>query len=296
MLVTIRLAVLWFLAGTVSAMAAPCQTCHGDKTQVQSESRHANTLKRYDGTGFDGKTLRERGGTLYTYDNTKVAITRDGARREAIIQWTFGAGRAARSLLLKQNGQWVEHRISQYLLLGRLRLTPGHLARPADSFADAFGLVQSDLDAERCFACHSTTPNRPGIHCERCHGEGENHPKQPTIRNTKAVALCAECHVYPDREYTTAEPEMEDPASIRSAPVGLAASKCFQASKGKLTCITCHDPHTDAKPAVTYDDECISCHESGAKKTCPRQSNCANCHMPRSSPIPNLSFTDHRIR
>jgi hypothetical protein len=292
MLVTLRLAAIF---GAIAAIAAPCQNCHGDKTQIQSESRHANTLKRYDGTGFSGKTLRERGGTLYTYDNTKVAITRDGARREAVIQWAFGAGNA-RSLLLKQDNKWVEHRITQYPLLGRLRLTPGHFPRPADSFATAFGIIQSDLDAERCFACHSTTPNRPSIHCERCHGEGENHPKQTTIKNTKAVALCAECHVYPDREYTTVEPEMEDPASIRSAPVGLAASQCFQASNGKLTCVTCHDPHTDAKPATTYDDECTNCHQNEAKKACPRESNCANCHMPRSSPIPNLTFTDHRIR
>lgn len=296
MLLTIRLAVLGFLLGTAAALAAPCQDCHGDKTQVQSESRHANTLKRYDGTGFSGKTLRERGGTLYTYDSTKVAITRDGVRREAVIQWSFGAGHAARTLLLKQAGQWVEHRITQYPLQGRLRLTPGQLPRPADSFATAFGIVQSDLDAERCFACHSTAPTQPGIRCERCHGEGDKHPAQPAIKNTKAVALCAECHTYPDREYTTSEPEMEDPASIRSAPVGLAASKCFQASKGALTCVTCHDPHTDAKPAPTYDDECTNCHESAARRACPRTRNCANCHMPRSSPIPYLTFTDHRIR
>ncbi|MFN0105124.1 MAG: hypothetical protein ACKV2U_23945 [Bryobacteraceae bacterium] len=259
-------------------------------------SRHANALKPYDGTGFSGKTLRERGGTLYTYTADKVAITRDGARREAPIQWIFGAGHFARTLLLKQDGRWVEHRISQYPAAGRLSLTPGHVPQPADSFDTAFGIIQSEVNAQRCFACHSTSPMEPGIHCQRCHGEGKNHPNEPTVQRTKAVALCAECHRSPNREYASPEPEIEDPASIRFAPVGLLASKCYQASKGELTCVTCHDPHTDAKPSTTYDKTCQSCHLPDPKKDCPRTINCAGCHMPRSSPIPLLTFTDHRIR
>jgi hypothetical protein len=229
-----------------------------------------------------------------------VAITREGVRREATIQWLFGAGHLARTLLLKQDGRWVEHRISQYPPAGRLSLTPGHVPQPSDSFDTAFGIVQSDVNAERCFGCHSTTPTEPGIHCQRCHGEGIDHPREPTIRRTKAVALCAECHRSPNREYASPQPEIEDPASIRFAPVGLTASKCYQGSKGALTCVTCHDPHTDAKPAMAYDITCKNCHaaevKAGAKQTCPRSANCARCHMPRSSPIPFLTFTDHRIR
>lgn len=277
-------------------MGAPCATCHADKAQLQSISRHANALKPYDGTGFNGKTLRERGGTLYTYSANKVAITRDGVRREAVIQWLFGAGHFARTLLLKQEGRWVEHRVSQYPLAGRLSLTPGHTPLPADSFDTAFGIVQSDVNAQRCFACHSTSPTQPGIHCQRCHGEGEKHPAEPTIKRTKDVALCAECHRSPLREYASPEPEVEDPASIRFAPIGLTASKCYQASKGALTCVTCHDPHTDARPAMTYDRKCLACHTAAKKQDCPRTANCANCHMPRSSPIPLFTFTDHRIR
>ena len=263
---------------------------------MQSASRHAKALAPYDGTGFDGKTLRERGGTLYTYAGGRVAITRDGVRREAVIQGSFGAGHFARTLVLQREGRWVEHRISQYPLVGRLSLTPGHTAQPADNFDTAFGIVQSDVNAERCFGCHSTSANVPGVHCQRCHGEGENHPREATIRRTKDVALCAECHRSPNREYASPEPEAEDPGSIRFAPVGLLASKCYQASKGALTCVTCHDPHTDAKVAIAYDKNCTGCHAGAAKEACPREPNCANCHMPKSSPIPLLTFTDHRIR
>lgn len=253
-------------------------------------------MKPYAGAGFDGKSLRERGGTLYSYTAEKLAITRDGERREASIQWSFGAGHFARTLLLKQDGRWIEHRISQYPQAGRLSLTPGHAAQPADSFDMAFGIVQSEANAARCFACHSTTENQPGIHCQRCHGEGENHPREATIKRTRDVALCAECHRSPNREYASPQPEIEDPGSIRFAPVGLTVSKCFRASKGALTCVTCHDPHTDVKPAVSYDAKCLGCHSPKTQKPCPRTPNCAGCHMPKSSPIPLLTFTDHRIR
>ena len=266
-------------------MGSPCATCHADKARLQSISRHANALKPYDGAGFNGKTLRERGGTLYTYDANKVAITRDGVRREAVIQWLFGAGHFARTLLLRQDGRWVEHRISQYPLAGRLSLTPGHSPQPADSFDTAFGIVQSDSNAERCFACHSTSPAQPGIHCQRCHGEGEKHPAEPTITRTKDVVLRAECHRSPILEFASPGPKVEDPAS-----------KCYQASKGALTCVACHDPHTDARPAMTYDRKCLGCHTAAKKQDCSRTANCATCHMPRSRPIPLLTFTGHRIR
>lgn len=262
---------------------------------MQEASRHARASRPYDGTGFDGKTLRERAGTVYSYNGNRVAITRDGERREAIVQWAFGAGHFARTLLLRQEGRWVEHRISQYPEAGRLSLTPGHAARPADSFEMAFGIVQSEENAARCFGCHMTG-KEPGVHCERCHGEGPGHPAEKTIRRTREVALCAECHRSPNREYATTEPEVEDAGSIRFAPVGFLVSKCYLGSKGALTCVSCHDPHSDVRPAMSYDGKCLGCHAPKAKKACPREPNCAGCHMPKSSPIPLLTFTDHRIR
>ncbi|MBI2689223.1 MAG: cytochrome c3 family protein [Acidobacteria bacterium] len=263
---------------------------------MQEASRHANALKPFDGTGFAGKTLRERGGTVFSYSDKRVAITRDGVRREAVMQWLFGAGHFARTPVFKQDGKWVEHRISQYPGAGRLSLTPGHVAQPSPSFDVAFGIVQSEANAERCFGCHSTNVSEPGVHCQRCHGEGQDHPAQATIRRTKDIALCAECHRSPNREYASPEPEIEDPGSIRFAPVGLMASKCYTASKGALTCVTCHDPHTDAKVGPGYDKNCLICHSPGPKNGCGREPNCASCHMPKSGPIPLLTFTDHRIR
>jgi predicted CXXCH cytochrome family protein len=161
----------------------------------------------------------------------------------------------------------------------------------------AAGILQSETNARRCFGCHATG-DTPGVHCQRCHGEGAGHPEQKTIRRDPSVALCAECHRSPNRDYASPEPELEDPASIRFAPVGLTASRCFKESKGKLTCVTCHDPHSTA-PVVNakVSNICADCHSSPARKACPREREvCILCHMPKSSPIPLLTFTDHRIR
>jgi len=286
-------AILTVILPALAIVAAePCGSCHIALAAAHAKTRHANALKPYDGQGFAGKTLRERGGTAFSYRNPGLSIVRDGARRAAAIQWLFGAARYARTPVFQFEGQWVEHRISQYPDAGRLGLTPGQVRKPSDSFAMAFGRKLTDAGARQCFGCHSTSPQRPGIHCERCHGDGAGGTFQPA----GGLDLCVECHQSPNRTYTSPTPELEDPVSIRYAPVGLSASKCFEASEGKLTCVTCHDPHTDAKTVGRYDKECLSCHQPGAKVNCPRSSNCVSCHMPKSRPFPYATYTDHRIR
>jgi len=96
-------------------------------------------------------------------------------------------------------------------------------------------------------------------------------------------------------------PELEDPISVRFAPVGFLASACFRKSKN-FSCITCHDPHADAKLAsdASYTAACVKCHVDPPKPSsaCKRalKANCVSCHMKTSSPLPYLTFTDHRIR
>lgn len=70
-------------------------------------------------------------------------------------------------------------------------------------------------------------------------------------------------------------------------------------TKGQMTCITCHNPHHSVQVtgSQVYDEACNSCHQ---EKTCKANhiSNCASCHMPKSSAIdiPHVSITDHFIR
>ena len=262
---------------------------------MQSKSRHALTLKAYDGEGFAGKTLRERGGTTYLFDDTGVKIVQDSVERVFALTWLFGAGHFARTPVFKDGERWVEQRLSWYAATGKLSLTPGHSLQPAEDFERAMGVVQTPQNAARCFGCHMTG-ERAGEHCENCHGVQGGHPVAKTIRRDTSVAACATCHRSPAREYASPMPEVEDPMSVRFAPVGLVVSRCYLKSGGKLTCVSCHNPHTSVAASVSYDKTCEGCHAGKTAGACPRTPDCASCHMPKSTPVPYLTFTDHRIR
>jgi hypothetical protein len=84
-------------------------------------------------------------------------------------------------------------------------------------------------------------------------------------------------------------------------------SRCYSKSAGRLSCITCHDPHrqpTAGEAAPYFRTKCLACHaEKGCSlpaevrnaKTPP--DDCAGCHMPkqRLQEISHSSLTNHRI-
>ena len=85
-------------------------------------------------------------------------------------------------------------------------------------------------------------------------------------------------------------------------------SQCYVQS-GKMSCITCHDPHVSVKftPRIQYLNACQSCHGSIAgqrectesiKTRALKNNDCVICHMPRngSIDIPHVAVTDHFIR
>jgi hypothetical protein len=110
------------------------------------------------------------------------------------------------------------------------------------------------------------------------------------------IAFCAQCHRAPDETLGQA-PEQSDPMLVRFAPVGLSMSKCFQAS-GQLTCLTCHDPHENARRETAfYSAQCSGCHVQRPSPACAfDKQDCVSCHMPKTTPVKDLTFTDHRIR
>lgn len=269
--------------------------CHASRVEAQAATPHAHALKRFDGEHFDGRKLRERSGAEYLYAGSQVSITRGEERAVAEFLWAFGAGTQAITPVLKRKGRYVEHRVSWYREGNRLGLTVGHEPRVLD-LEESLGVVQSERNVARCFGCHQTA-GEPGVVCQACHGDSAAHRAKPgkgTIRRDRAVALCAQCHRSPDAAFASTTPELEDERSIRFAPVGFQASRCFQRSKG-FTCVTCHDPHGEA-PKQSVSQVCQGCHAAAAERTCPRAPNCASCHMKRSSPMAGLTFTDHRIR
>lgn len=87
----------------------------------------------------------------------------------------------------------------------------------------------------------------------------------------------------------------------------MVLSKCYRASGGKMTCLTCHDPHfqpTAAEAPAYYRKKCFACHtEASCKLPLAERlhssppDNCVGCHMHRQKlqKISHSSLTNHRI-
>jgi hypothetical protein len=160
-----------------------------------------------------------------------------------------------------------------------------------------------------------------GISCESCHGPGASHVRQEMQHGTtskdankndilnpakfsrdRQIDLCAECHNGIQREglapafsYVPGQPlsvyfkplpapDVEHP-DVHGNQVGLLQrSKCYRSSP-QMSCSTCHDVHTTGRPAESYSQKCLTCHQwqnCGMSKSLGHRiaNNCINCHMP----------------
>jgi hypothetical protein len=198
------------------------------------------------------------------------------------------------------------------------------------------------------------------IGCERCHGPGQLHVASrergemptgtldDTIVNPRHLepalreAVCQQCHLQgimrvlhqgrdvfdyrpglPLHAFSSVfvrKPEFQDDRRAVGQVEQMYQSRCFQASAGKMGCISCHDPHVlpEAGTKVAYfRGRCLSCHRetgleggggaaalAGGCALSPaerswqdKEGSCIACHMPRmlSSNIAHTAITDHRI-
>jgi hypothetical protein len=183
------------------------------------------------------------------------------------------------------------------------------------------------------------------IGCERCHGPGELHVRRheqaqdyegrdETIVNPRHLApelreaVCQQCHLqgqYRVQRYgrhtydfrpglplhlfwsifvraRSSEEAMKFVGQVEQ----LAVSRCFQASRGSLGCISCHDPHQlppQEQRVSYYRTRCLSCHADkgcslppSTRRQQSQDDSCIACHMPaRDAEVTHTSITDHRI-
>ena len=99
----------------------------------------------------------------------------------------------------------------------------------------------------------------------------------------------------------------DDKMIMASQVERMKKSDCY-VSSGKMSCITCHNPHISVKftPRTKYLDACQSCHGGATQLHCSEKeslrlaqnNDCVTCHMPRngSIDIPHVAVTDHYIR
>ena len=182
------------------------------------------------------------------------------------------------------------------------------------------------------------------IGCENCHGPGQTHVAAAqmgsplgSITNPAKLSpwladnICMSCHQTGDarvlragKTYRDFLPgaELDDTLSIFLVPFGresapkddllehylsMRLSKCYLKSRGRLSCISCHNPHlqpSQQEAPAYFRQKCLACH---TEKSCAvplslRQhktppDDCAGCHMPKRdvTVISHSVLTNHRI-
>lgn len=180
------------------------------------------------------------------------------------------------------------------------------------------------------------------IGCENCHGPGQLHVTERT-RGARALPdtsivnparlpprlaedICIQCHqagdarvLLPGREYSDFRPstplvrtvaifglpQVRKEEDLLEHHSSMRLSKCYRATSGKLSCLTCHDPHEQpagARAVSYFRGKCMGCH---SEKSCTlsidvrreRSDDCVACHMPKRDVelISHSALTNHRI-
>lgn len=316
--------------------AKACKSCHPKEYAAEQSSRHATTVR-------SGKELRDvliPDQPVIDPVDPKVVhqFTREGDRirvdtkvgDETYTAWmTHALGSGHRGVTMigpDKSGLYRELRISQYSEKGLVwDVTSGFTPHPGDP-SEYLGKGVSSAGVRDCLHCHTTRfrslTNRSGpevadkgIGCERCHGPGGNHvnamnagfPDLAIARFTDAtgperMTACSGCHASDGTFPPT------DPQFIRFQSTTLPFSKCYVESKGKLDCVTCHNPHEKLETSTKfYENKCLDCHGPKTSKgvdpfrrvPCPvnAKADCLKCHMPTEPDVvAHTSFTDHHIR
>jgi tetratricopeptide (TPR) repeat protein len=181
------------------------------------------------------------------------------------------------------------------------------------------------------------------IGCENCHGPGKQHvlaregklpPARDNMVNPARLPLaerdsvCNQCHLQGEariprygRTYFDFRPgqRLEETLVVLLAGTGVAggktesvrhvqqmmASRCYEASKGRLGCISCHDAHATIPAedaAAYYRRRCLACHDQAdchapADERTAKADSCYACHMPPlpAADIAHTAQTDHRV-
>lgn len=336
-------------AGTPRALAADesgyvgssqCVQCHREIAEVQLESGHPLTLRRVRSISGLLKSVPlefsdPRNRVAYRIERSSdseftldLVADRNGEADRMHLLWGMGAGRKGITFIgMTDAGAYGQSRVSWYQSTGGLDITTG-LEDPVDNAYDALADWMSPPQREHCFACHTTRnadlpPEQmdaasAGVHCERCHGPGQEHVRAMTRGESDAAStignpgrmpaieqlyFCGACHGAPPGGSDLQELAryMVDKEVSRFPGQRLVLSQCYSESRDQLKCTTCHDPHASlVQTPAAYDPKCLSCHGSdhGAASSCKvAASECSSCHMPFVEGFMTHSeFADHWIR
>jgi Cytochrome c554 and c-prime len=321
---------------TAKLEESPCARCHAAQTLHQPQTPMAHALVPAGQNPLfkmHPRLTASRGTYFYALEtegsNTTYTVSDGTGSISVPIHWTFGM--RMQTWVLEHDGRFYESMVSYYPVSNGLATTVGDERLTPHSLEEALGRELTASDTRQCFGCHSSNAvsdgqlklmsMQPGVTCEHCHAGSTVHlldstqgfldsapPKLRQISSEEVLRFCGQCH----RTWETVVRKGERGVSnVRFQPYRLANSKCFDGADPRISCIACHDPHTDiVRDAASYDAKCLACHgmksggstalpKPGAKRCPTATANCTSCHMPKvevNSPGGLLKFTDHTIR
>jgi predicted CXXCH cytochrome family protein len=291
-------------------------------------------------SGVHYRLFLRDGRAWLSYDRPNAPPDRT-LKGEQELSYFVGSGQRGRTYLFGKDGFWFESPVNWYGKQRVWDMNPKSIdARempftlkvdPGCLHCHATG-VQPSLDANNHFGAQPFLQG--GVSCQSCHGDAAAHlasgGKAPILNPAKLSpsrrdSVCLQCHLEgetavnaPGRSLSAFLPgeDLSDYVThfVRSGELGpegratsqweaLLQSECKRKSGERLTCTTCHDPHSEpsAEQRVSYfRNRCLTCHGAPAfvSKHHPDQPDCSGCHMPRekSQDVAHEQVTDHRIQ
>lgn len=290
-------------------------------------------------SGVHYRIYRDQQNVWLSYERPDAPASRALSGKQILLYY-LGSGRRGRTWLFEREGYWFEIPINWYAKKQIWDMTPNFLhtgempftlpVDPGCLHCHASNVQPSLPDARNHFA----GPPFPhgGISCASCHGDPSRHLAQhgrgPILNPAKLDpirrdSVCLECHLEGEvavvklgRSLGAFQPgdDLFDYAAYfedgrKAGAAGRATSQwesllesaCKRASGDRLTCTTCHDPHSSpsAEERVSYyRSRCLSCHTGFSANHHADNPDCASCHMPRqdTEDIAHEQVTDHRIQ
>ncbi len=315
---------------TLSLQASEaCRACHPAIVESYSRTGMGRSIQERPAP-LSGQFYHRLSNRHYTFTGGKLRRHQIDAQGQMVnviekrVDLGIGSGNHAVTYASRrtEQSQLIQLPVSWYRDRDGLAMSPGY-DRP-----DHFDMRREISDA--CLFCHAAYPadrTRPkSIDCERCHGPASTHLAKPGPGNVlnpkrlepaRQLEVCLQCHLEtvsqgivdsmrrPGRavfSYRPGEPlgsyklyfdRADAPAErfeVNHAGYRLLHSACFRKSNGRLTCTTCHDPHT-----ARARNACGDCHSTGHAKA---ETDCAGCHMPkrRTQDAIHVTMTDHWIQ
>jgi len=351
MLAPVALA-MTLLAASQFAPDSACAPCHAEISRSYQHVGMARAFFR----PAKGRIIEELGKEFVHAPSKQIfsMIWRDGRlifRRyqndpdgkpinllEQPVDFILGSGHHARVYVYRTpDGELYQLPIAWYSQTRSWGMAPGYDRPDHDG-------VQRRVRHE-CMFCHNGYPDvaeshdgfwRPqtfpkelpeGTGCQRCHGPGAAHARDPKVAIINPMRLtterrndvCNQCHLLPavavqgarklgrdiysfrpgdalsDYQLTT-DIAPKDRFEISQHAYRLQQSRCFRESRQQFGCLDCHDPHQRLPPderAAHYQRVCLGCHEKAHHAT----TDCVSCHMEkrRTEDVVHVVMTDHRI-